>query len=303
MRFKNITSIYLLIFLWVFSSTSFAESSVWKISKGSNYFYLGGTVHLLDSSDHPLPEEFSTAYNDSDKLIFETDISGSKTQESQQKFLYAMLYKSQKTLKDDLSVETYQNLSKFLTSRNIPIENLMQFKPWAVAVTIAVLEYQRLGMMPEHGVEEHFNRLASSDNKQLGSLESLDEQISFISSMGNIEPNLMVNYTLRDLKTLPEFIQFLKKSWRTGDIEAFTSNSVIAQMKSEFPDLYHTLLTKRNNNWMSDLITLNDNNITEFVLVGALHLSGKEGLLNQLKAAGYKAEQVSQKSVPENNIL
>ncbi len=294
MSFRKATSLLLLVLLGMFSSVSFSESSVWNISKDNKYFYLGGTVHLLDASDYPLPKEFSIAYDDSDKLIIETNIAESKTQEAQQKFLYAMLYSTEKTLGDDLNAETYQNLENYLASKNIPIDHFSKFQPWAVAITISVLEYQRLGMNPEHGVEEYFTKLATSDNKQFDSLESLDEQISFISSMGDVEPNLMINYTLRDLKKLPEFASFLKNSWRSGDIEAFTSHSLIVQMKSEFPELYNTLIADRNNNWMPELLTLNNNDITEFVLVGSMHLNGKEGLLHQLQMAGYQVHQLSQ---------
>lgn len=292
MNLKNVLTISLLIALNIVSFNSFSESSVWKVSKGEKYFYLGGTVHLLNPEDYPLPEEFISAYRDSDKLIFETDIADSKTPESQQKFLSAMMYNSDKTLVDDLNDETYLQLKDFLFSRSIPIESFTRFQPWAVALTISIIEYQRLGMVPEYGVEEYFYKVALSDNKELGHLESLDEQISFIESMGKIEPNIMVNYTLDDLAVLPDFIKVLKRSWRNGDIESFTTNSLIVQMRTEFPELYKTLITDRNNKWMLDISTLNDNNIKEFVLVGTMHLNGKEGLLNQLHRAGFVISQL-----------
>lgn len=37
---------------------------------------------------------------------------------------------------------------------------------------------------------------------------------------------------------------------------------------------------------------LNNNENIEFVLVGAMHLNAEEGLLNQLKLAGFKVEQL-----------
>ena len=292
MNFRILLSATLFIASNIFSSISYAESSVWKISKGEKYFYLGGTMHLLSPQDYPLPKEYTNAYRDSDKLIFETDIANSKTPDSQQKFLSVMTYSSDKTLIDDLNDETYLQLKDFLASRNIPIENFTMFHPWATALTISIIEYQRFGMTPEYGIEEYFRKSSLSDNKELGSLESLDEQIDFIKSMEKIDPNVMVNYTLRDLEALPDFIKVLRKSWRHGDIESFTTNSSIVKMKAEFPELYNTFVTNRNNKWMSGLIILNDNNIKEFVLVGTMHLNGKEGLLNQLHLAGFDIDQL-----------
>ena len=40
------------------SITATAESAVWKVSKGEDYLYLAGTVHVLRASDYPLPREF-----------------------------------------------------------------------------------------------------------------------------------------------------------------------------------------------------------------------------------------------------
>lgn len=278
--------------LLMFSPVAYPKSSVWKITKGDKFFYLGGTVHFLSASDHPLPKEFEFAYQNSEKLIFETDIVKIKTPESQQKFLRAMLFDSKRTLMDELDPRTFNELKNFLAGRQISIENFLSFQPWAVGLTISVLEYRRMGMKTEYGVEEYFNMKVSLDKKQRGYLESVDEQLSFLLSMADVESNLMINHTLRDLKLLPSYLEFLKNSWRKGDIEAVTKHSSIVQMKSEFPSLYNTLIVNRNNRWMKHLLKLNDNDIIEFVLVGALHLNGEEGLLSQLENEGFGISQL-----------
>lgn len=112
------------------------------------------------------------------------------------------------------------------------------------------MEYKRLGMTQEYGVEEYFYKQALKDNKQLLKLETLDEQLFALQSMSQIEPNILINFTLRDLKDLPSSVSALKNSWRTGDVEAFSSNNLVVQMKNDFPKLYATLVTNRNNNWM-----------------------------------------------------
>lgn len=289
MKFQTLIFSLLISFFCAFS---YGASSVWKASKGGKHFYLGGTIHLLKPSDHPLPQEFTEAYQDSDTLIFETDIDGSNSIEAQQKFMQAMMIKTGDTLQDKLNAKTYQKLSDFLAARGIPIITFQQLEPWAAAVSTTVMEYQLIGMQPEYGVDNFFSERARTDGKPILSLESIDDQISYLASMGNIEPNVMIEYTLKDLESLPEFTEFLKTSWRSGDVEAFTKHSMIAQMKSEFPNLYKTLITNRNNNWMKQLLMLNNNDATEFVLVGTMHLNDREGLLSQLKASGYKLEQI-----------
>ncbi len=66
----------------------------------------------------------------------------------------------------------------------------------------------------------------------------------------------------------------------------------VVQLKNEFPEIYKVLVVQRNNNWMKKLTRLNENNTIEFVLVGALHLPGEDGLLTSLRSRGYEIDQL-----------
>ncbi len=110
--------------------------------------------------------------------------------------------------------------------------------------------------------------------------------------MGSVAPDDVIEYTLDDLQALPRFIKMMKNSWRNGTVNEFESSQYIVSMKTEFPQVYDTLLTKRNNNWMTKLPTYLETSRKAFVLVGAMHLSGKAGLLNQLKGRGFIVEQL-----------
>ena len=291
-KFKKFLTLALSLSTIIWSPLAFSESSVWKISKGDDYFYLGGTIHLLSPSDYPLPAEFEKAYSDADTIIFETDIAESKSLSAQQKMMAAMAYTPGKTLTDDLNDKTFQTLKEFLAQRNVPVENFLGFKPWAVALTLTLMEYQINGMTPGYGVEEFFEKKALADSKPITGLESIDEQIAFIKSMEKIDHNVVIDYTIRDLKQLPEFITEMKSGWRTGKTDIYTNNPAIIEMKKAFPDFYNTLITERNNKWMSALKKLDQNDAKEFVMVGALHLGDTVGLLHQLKQSGYKIEQL-----------
>ncbi|MCP4324332.1 MAG: TraB/GumN family protein [Psychromonas sp.] len=274
------------------SNIVFAETSVWKISKGNNYFYLGGTVHLLSADDHPLPVEFEEAYLDANIIVFETDLLETQTEQFQSKMMAAMTYSDQRTLAGELSPEVYQKLKLFMATRKIPISNYAKFQPWAISLVITMVEYQRLGMKQQYGVDTFFNNRAIADNKKVVGLETTDEQLSFISSMQRVDADITIEYTLNDLLELPDFIKLMKKSWRSGDVNEFEKSEYVVRMKTEFPEVYDTLLVKRNNNWMDKLPAFINDSSKEFVLVGAMHLNGKEGLLNQLKEQGFKVNQL-----------
>jgi len=289
---RKLVVLAVLISINLLSYNAFAESSVWKVSKGKNYFYLGGTIHMLTENDHPLPNEFSVAYKDASKIFFETDLVETQTAEFQSRLISAMTYSDDRTLGSELSLKVYSELADFMAMRKIPIENFSKFLPWGVSLMITMLEYQRLGMIPDYGVDAYFNNLALADSKKIDSLETPKEQLKLLTSMGKLDPNLSIEYTLRDLERLPEFIKLMKTSWRSGDLEKLSTSPFVVQMKMEFPEMYNTMVTNRNNAWMKQLPSLIDDNARELVLVGAMHLSGKDGLLYQLKTQGFKVEHL-----------
>ena len=56
--------------------------------------------------------------------------------------------------------------------------------------------------------------------------------------------------------------------------------------------MYERLLVNRNRNWLPRLDALLTRNGRAFVVVGAAHLVGPDGLLAMLKAKGYKVDQL-----------
>src|SRR5690606_2299990 len=97
------------------------------------------------------------AYKDSTTLIFETDINALQTTKYQMQLLNAMTISDGSTLKDKLKPETYAKLQTFFKERNIPEASFLYFTPTGVGLTIAVMEYQRIGMNPELGVDQHYS--------------------------------------------------------------------------------------------------------------------------------------------------
>ncbi len=62
-------------------------------------------------------------------------------------------------------------------------------------------------------------------------------------------------------------------------------------MMEDYPQVYRSLLVERNNNWLPKIERLISQPEQKFILVGALHLVGEDGLLKQLKNKGYQVQQ------------
>lgn len=267
-----------------------ADTPVWKVSKGEETVYLGGTIHILTAADYPLPSAFDKAYAAAEILIFETDMDALTTPEFQAEMIQSVVYTDGRTLRDDISDETFAALQEHTQSVGMPVEGLLNFKAGMVSITLTMLELQRLGFVGT-GVDQFYSDKAKQDKKVLGELETPAEQLSFIVDMGVGEEDQLLAYTLRDIKSMESMFKALKAAWRSGDNETMREMGLLP-MKSDFPALYDLILKDRNDNWMPRIEAMFKSPEVEFVLVGALHLVGEDGLLNQLERDGYTIQQL-----------
>jgi uncharacterized protein YbaP (TraB family) len=290
MQIKNGLQLYSFLLSLVCASLAHADSPVWRVSKGEMNLYLGGTIHVLSPADYPLPAGFNLAYQQSDKMIFETDFAQLKSPETQQKLLLKSLYPGDKTLKSVLSPETWQQLEKHLSERGLPADTMLKFKPGMMIMVLTMIELQRLGLAGT-GVDEFYALQAINDGRTLGKLETIDEQLDFVTNLGKGREDALIAYTLRDLEKLPTLLKKLKSSWRQGDVQQLNT-LMLVPVQRDYPQIYSQLLVNRNKAWVPKIEAMLKDKEVEMVLVGALHLVGKDGLLNQLKAKGYQVERL-----------
>ena len=165
-----------------------------------------------------------------------------------------------------------------------------KFKPGLVVSTLQLLEFQKLGFTPQ-GVDVYFNNRALGDAKSVGELESVQDQINFIANMGEGNESEFILMSLNDLEEIASSIENLITAWREGDVQAL-AELFVDDMRLESEDLYNSLLLERNNNWLPIIERMFSEGGNEFVLVGAAHLVGEDGLLSLLEARGYQIEQL-----------
>lgn len=282
---KNSIRFFLICWLFMPFSMLQAETSVWRVEKDGNHIFLGGTLHILTASDFPLPEEFDQAYAESDTIFFETDIGAISSPAFMTKSMAAMSYSDGRTLQSVLAPETYAQLGSYLSERGMPISLMNGFTAGGVSLTITILELQNLGYTGG-GVDQHYYTKAAGEGRTLGFFETIDEQLAFISKLGDGIENELILYTLADVSRLEGLFEEMKTHWRTGNADGLYT-SMIAEMKDQFPDAYASLFLNRNNAWMPDIEAMFETEETELILVGAAHMAGPDGLLDQLARKGY----------------
>ena len=265
-------------------------ASVWKVSSDTHSVFIGGTIHILAPEDYPLPKEYEKAFAAASTVVFETDMAAVNSLAFQQTMTAKMTYSDGTTIDQVLNASTYTALHQHLTLRQIPTASVASMKPSLLAMTLSVIELQRMGFT-SIGVDQYYANLAGEKGKAQAWLESPEEQITFLANMGNGDENAMIEYSLQDIENMPETIGQLRSTWLAGDMPGMAAVA-IEPFKADYPVIYQDLLVTRNNNWLPKIESMLKDDAVELILVGALHLAGPDSLLSSLAAKGYKVEKL-----------
>ena len=270
-------------------NVSLAQSSVWKIERKGNTVYIGGTMHLLTPEDHPLPPEFDSAYVWSEALVFEADIKKMENPAVIQQMMLLAMYQDDRTLESELSEEAYALLESECSKIDLSLSDFTKFKPAMVMLIYTVTKLQESGLT-EAGVDPYYYEKALADNKESLFLETVESQLKLLFGDEGEDWDQAVFQFFDDQEKMEKMGEDIKDSWRSGKSKLFIR--IQKQMKKEYPEIYMKVLVNRNNKWISQISSYFDSESVEFVLVGALHLHGPDGILNLLKESGYSISQL-----------
>jgi len=278
------------ILLFLFSCSllqpAWAGSPVWLVESNHSKLYVAGTIHLLRASDYPLPAALQQAYRQSRILTFETDIDNSQDPAFARQMAAAMLLPPNTQLQDVISSETLSSLQQYLHSNQLELSRFERFKPTMIALTLVLSELYKIGAGND-GVDLHFFNQAKKDGKTITALETAQQQLEFLSKMGEGQEDIIIQQTLADIRNLQTQFDDMISSWRSGDVKKLET-LFVEPMRQQFNPVYQQMLVQRNDNWMPQIIRMLSTAETEMILVGTAHLLGTDGLLFRLRQAGYK---------------
>lgn len=267
----------------------FSQSSVWMIEGNGTKMYVGGSIHILREQDYPLPDEFESAFEKSDILVLETDINPKDKNEITSEIIGLTLYPNNKSLKTELRKDVYAKLDSACVKSGIELEKMIGFKPVMAIITLTRVELFKIGTNAQ-GVDKYFLNKTTESGKDKLFLESAAYQIRLITQMGESNENEYVLHSLEELKYFNENFKKMIGPWRNGETTDMLER--IDEFKQNYPGLYHSILVERNNNWIVQLENYMETPEVEFVVVGAMHLPGSDGILQKMKDKGYKVQQL-----------
>ena len=268
-----------------------AASPVWAIRGAHSTLYLAGSVHLLPAQDAALPAALERAYASSAKLVMELDLGKLDPLAASGWMLEHGTLPPGTHLRAVIGEPLYQRVSSAANELGLPAEALDGQAPWMVGIELADLEFVRLGLDPQKGVEEQLVARARSDGKPTAGLETLDEELGGLAGLAREDQVRLLDQTLDDLNQSADEMREVVGAWRRGDAPQLAG--LLAREYRTFPALYRQLVTARNQRWLPQIEALLREHADCMVVVGSLHLVGDGGLLELLRKDGYAPTQLN----------
>lgn len=263
-----------------------ATGCVWKVTGPTGgTLFLGGSVHALRSTDYPLPPAYNRAFDASSRIALEVEpkaLSGASSA-----MLKAGSYPKGDSLKNHVDPRTYDYLRRVFGLLKIPEDKFSRYRPWLLVLMLESPNMRELS--DDLGVDEFLTRRARANGKATFGLESISEHLAVFSGLTDRQSEALLLLTF-----IPQANargnDYIMSAWRRGDIESLARSTRDAYR--EFPAFGERILGARNRRWAPKLEGYLKSGQTYFVVVGAAHLGGADGLLALLRARGCKVEQV-----------
>jgi hypothetical protein len=158
-----------------------------------------------------------------------------------------------------------------------------------VATAVMALELQKLGFDGAYGVDRHFIEKAKAAGKDIQGLETVEFQLNLFDQLSPSTQEQFLLQTLEELKNLNTQVHDMLEAWKQGNVQQL--ETLLAGM-SDYPELNQALVLNRNRAWLPHMEQALQEKEPVLIVVGALHLLGKEGLVEALKAKGYGVQQL-----------
>jgi uncharacterized protein YbaP (TraB family) len=266
-----------------------ARDLLWKATGSRGTLYLVGSIHLLTKEYYPLGPALDRAFEGSSLLVEEVDFGEMLATDAQLQMLTKGMLPAGQSLESVLSPATFAFVGKRLADLGVPLAPLARFKPWMLSLTLLGLEWQKAGFDPDLGLDKHFYDRARAVGKPVQGLETLPFQISMFDGMTPAQQDRLLAETLKELDTEKASLTELANAWKSGDASV-VERVVLRDLKDE-PQIYQRLLLDRNRSWIPAIEALFSRPQPAFVVVGAAHVVGPDGLVAMLKAKGYTVVQ------------
>jgi hypothetical protein len=254
---------------------------LWQVAqKGVAPSHLLGTIHSADPRVVRLRPAVARALDRSERFIMEMVPDGAAMAE----LATSMLITDGRDLESLLGSSLYRQVQKATADFGLPEPAVRTMKPWAI---MTLLSMPRPSADPILDLVLH--QRATAAGKSTAGLETAQEQLAVFDEISMSDQIDLLKMTLAQLPELPVFFDRLIQAYAADDLGAIVdlSETYQRQNDSEAVQRFSRRLNDERNHRMLARMTTYLRQGNSFIAVGALHLSGPNGLLQLLRENGY----------------
>ena len=257
----------------------------WRVRSKVSVVYILGSIHVGTEDMFPLSEMIEVAYDASDSLVVE--INPEKI--NQEKINKYLEYPEGDSLQNHISEDTYLQLINTFARFGVTPDKISKMKPAAAVTTLVMMKLATLGYDPEFGIDKYYLDDAK-EKKKILELETPEQQLILMDSLGEE----YIEYSLQDINRWDKELKILINAWKTGNtkiVENFFEKIANYTGGQKFIDKF---IYQRNKTMTEQIENYLKSDGRYFVVVGAGHLVGKNGIISLLKNTGkYQVVQMT----------
>lgn len=260
--------------------------ALWQVQRGELNGWLFGTIHVLPKGVAWETPAIKDAMAASDRLILE---AADLQDEQKTLALFETMGRSpnlpplEKRVPDDEKAA----LGKALADGGTNSQLLSGYESWAAAMLLSAASQQDLGVSQSDGVEPVLIETYKKAKKPIGGLETVERQFAAFDTLPESAQSALLVQTIHEAKGMKALYDRILTAWGKGDMEAIAKED----QNGEQPDpvVEEAVLVARNRDWVKAIEPMKGR---PFIAVGAGHLTGRENLIELLKAQGYTITRV-----------
>jgi hypothetical protein len=247
-------------------------------------------MHVLRASDHPLPESVDALIEGAETIVMEIDLDDVDPVAQQRVILETALLPAGIAIDDVIEPDVYRLLEQTTARSGVDIAMLERFEPWFLAITLLDVGMRKLGFESERGIEQYVLARSQAAGKEIVGLETVEFQLGIFDSLPRASQQAMLEQTLTELDEAEIAMAEMAEAWRAGELESLSDE--LLDDFDDFPGLYESIVTRRNEAWVRTLEGLLGDGHRYLVVVGALHLVGGGSVVELLTARGHAVERI-----------
>lgn len=274
---------------------------LWRIEKeGVAPSFLMGTMHLTDPRVLEMPKGAKAAFDGAETVIVESTEVLDETKAASILLSHPELtmFTDQTTIASLLPKEDAAKLEEGLKSRGISLSAVQKMKPWIIASFVSLPACE---MARKAGGGSFLDKKLAEDAITAGkTLEGLETALEQLDAMADIPMKFHLQSLIETLelgKRMDDITATMIELYIAGDVGMIVPTLKYAAEEklgetSDYADFEQRIVIDRNHVMADRAAPILDRGKV-FMAVGALHLPGKEGVIELLRQKGYRLTPVN----------